>query len=232
LTDNTRDDSAVNSLGFSAAAGYNRSFRGWTFGGNFSYAQNVQTLLITYMNSYYTFGGNLRHKFAHQLVWSLTAAGTHSGITQQPHSGSSSESFGTGVSFSHWLGANASYAKSNGEGLLLGNGIAPTPLPPIIPPDLLVLYGGKSYSFGLSSNPTHRFTVSASYSHANSDVADAGLPSWNKSEQFGTSFHYQFRKMTFTGGYAHLLQGSSASSLPPANVSSFFVGVSRWFNFF
>ncbi len=232
VSDNTRDHSDVNSLGFSAAAGYNRRLGAWAFGGNFSYAQNVQTLLISYTNSYYTYSGNVRRKFSNQVIWSLTAAGSRSGITAQPHSDSSSQSYGTGIGYGRWIGANASYSKSTGNGLLTAGGISPTPLPPIIPPELLILYGGKSYSFGLSSNPTRRFTVAASFSHANSNVFNGGIGSWNKSEQFGTSFHYQFRKMVFTGGYNRLLQGTNASPLGPENLSSFFIGVSRWFNFF
>jgi hypothetical protein len=43
---------------------------------------------------------------------------------------------------------------------------------------------------------------------------------------------YQFRKMYFTGGYAQLSQGFSVSGIAPSTVSSFYIGVSRWFNFF
>jgi len=38
--------------------------------------------------------------------------------------------------------------------------------------------------------------------------------------------------MYLTGGYSNLVQGFSASGTPPENVSTFYIGVSRWFNFF
>jgi hypothetical protein len=38
--------------------------------------------------------------------------------------------------------------------------------------------------------------------------------------------------MYITGGYSRLQQGFSASGLPPEVISSFYMGVSRWFNFF
>jgi hypothetical protein len=96
----------------------------------------------------------------------------------------------------------------------------------------LILYGGHSYSFGLGSSPIRKLTIGASYSRATSNTTNAGIGSWNANKQLNTYFQYQFRKMYLNGGYASLSQGFSASSKPPAAVSSYFVGVSRWFNFF
>jgi hypothetical protein len=232
LIDSRRDDIDANSLGFSIGAGWGRDIRGWAVSGNFSYVQNVQSLLVTYMNSYYVYTGSVRHKFANQLVWSLTAAASDTGLTATPHTASSSQSFGTGISYRHWIGVNGSYARADGYGLVGGGGIVPTPLPPIIPPELLVMYGGHSYSVGVGSTPLKRLTVSASFSHSNFDTVNAGLSSASRSQQFNAYVHYQYRKMVFSGGYARLIQGFSATGTSPADVSSFSVGVSRWFNFF
>jgi hypothetical protein len=38
--------------------------------------------------------------------------------------------------------------------------------------------------------------------------------------------------MGINGGYTRLVQGFSASGTAPASVSSFYIGVYRWFNFF
>ncbi len=43
---------------------------------------------------------------------------------------------------------------------------------------------------------------------------------------------YNVRKLNFNAGYSRLVQGFSLSGTPPATVGSFYVGVSRWFNFF
>ena len=43
---------------------------------------------------------------------------------------------------------------------------------------------------------------------------------------------YQFRKLGFQAGYSRLVQGFSVTGTPPTMVGSFYVGVSRWFNFF
>jgi len=43
---------------------------------------------------------------------------------------------------------------------------------------------------------------------------------------------YQFRKMVFTAGYTDLNQFVSASGLPPASYTNFYVGIQRWFKAF
>ncbi len=54
-------------------------FADWFVSG-FSYAQNAQTFLVTYMNSYYLYSGNVRHRFG-RMVWTASAAGSHSALT-------------------------------------------------------------------------------------------------------------------------------------------------------
>lgn len=73
FADNTSDTSNGNALSFSTNVGYNRTFGEWTVSGSASYAQNVQTFLLTYMNSFYTYSGNVRHRFG-RIVWTASAA--------------------------------------------------------------------------------------------------------------------------------------------------------------
>jgi hypothetical protein len=44
--------------------------------------------------------------------------------------------------------------------------------------------------------------------------------------------NYQFRKLYFTSGYSRLEQGFSAAGTKPEIISSYYMGLSRWFNFF
>jgi hypothetical protein len=55
VIDSRIDNSSQNGLGFSANANYNRRIGQWIVNGSASYAQNVSTLLITYMTSYYNY---------------------------------------------------------------------------------------------------------------------------------------------------------------------------------
>ncbi len=230
-TDNTISNSNLNALGLSATANYNRRFGKWVTGGSFSYAQNVQTLLVTYMASFYSYSGNVRRRFG-KFSWSAGASFSQTGLTEQKGTTNSSDSYNSALSYSRWISVTGSYSKSSGNAIQTGFGLVTAPIPPIVSPGDLILYGGKSYAFGLGSNPLRRLTISASFAKANSNTNLGGVASWNNTEQINTLFQYQFRKMYVTGGYSRLVQGFSASGAPPENVSSFYFGVSRWFNFF
>jgi len=231
VTDSTIDNSNVNTLGFTTTATYNRRFGLWFVGGGFSYAQNVNTLLITYMTSYYSYSGNVRRRFG-ALTWTGSASFSRTGLTEQPDTKSTTQTYSTGIGYRQWISLSGSYSDSSGNGLLTGTGLTTTPLPVIIPPGLLTFYGGTGYSVGLGSSPVQRLTIGVSFSHAISNTLSQEIGSWNKTELANALFQYQFRKMYVTGGYTRFLQGFSASGLPPGVVSSFSVGVSRWFDFF
>jgi len=232
LSDNTSSTSNQNSLGVNSTVNYNRHIAGWVVGGSFSYSQNVQTALISYLTSSYSYGGNVRRRWG-KFGWSAGAGVSKSLLTEVAGTANTSESFNTSIFYSHWVTANGNYSKSSGNAIQSGLGLIQNPLPqPIIPTNDLILYGGRSYSFGLSSSPMRRLTLGLSYSKSISNSDLQGIMSNNDTKMINAVVNYQFRKMYFTGGYSNLLQGFSASGLPAENVSSFYMGVSRWFNFF
>jgi hypothetical protein len=232
LSDNTSSTSNGNSLGLNTTVNYNRRYDGWAMGVSGGYSQNVQSQLITYTTSSYGYGASLRRRFG-KFGWSGSGGVNKTLLTEIAGSSSSSESFSTGINYSHWLTANANYSKANGSAIEAGAGLIQNPVPqPIVPGDDLILFGGKSYSFGLSSNPMRRLTFGASYSKSITNSNLAGVLSSNNTKMINATFNYQFRKMYLNGGYSNLVQGFSASGILPENVSSFYIGVSRWFNFF
>jgi hypothetical protein len=230
IIDSTIDGSAQNQLGFSVNTNYNRHIGLWQVGGYFNYAQNAQTFLVTYTASFYNFSGNVSRRFG-KWYWTGNAGGGRSGLTAVPGSSSSGESFGTSLGNGK-INVSGNYSKSDGNSLASGGGLNPTPLPPIIPSSLLVLYGGESYSFALSGSPTRHLLASASYVKSRSNLNNLGITSWNNYEQQNLYLQYQFRQIGVNGGYTRLVQGFSASGTAPASFSSFSIGVYRWFNFF
>ena len=60
----------TNALGFIGTVNFFRRFGGWQTSGAFSYAQNVQTLLVTYTTSYYNYSANLHRKLPIGITWS------------------------------------------------------------------------------------------------------------------------------------------------------------------
>lgn len=232
LTDNTVDHMDSNTLGFNASSSYSHRIHDWFVAGSFTYAQNVQTLLITYMASYYHYSANVRRRVGKEFTWTASAAFSHSGLTTQAGTRSSSQSYATGIGYGHWITLNGNYSSSDGSAVQVPGGLAPTPLPPVIAPGLLILYRGTSYGFGFGSSPVSRLTIGAGFARGYSNTFAADVGSSNSNTTVNAVFHYRFRKMELNGGYSRLVQGFSASGLPPAMVSSYYFGVSRWFNFF
>jgi hypothetical protein len=238
LTANKADRTGEGSLGFSTAENYSAVVLGWNVTGSFGYAQNVQTLLVTYMNSYYNFSGNVHRNWG-LFNMSLGGGGARTALTQQAGTTSSSQSYNASLGYSPWIMATGSYSKASGQALATGGGLVPVPVPsPTLPPGVVALFGGDSYGFSISSAPVKRLILSSSYSKAISNTSslatDTGLTSAssNANNQFTSLVQYQYRKLYFTSGYARLQQGFSLAGSKPETISSYYMGISRWFNLF
>lgn len=232
VNDTHLDNMNINTVGLIGSVNFSRRIQKWFFGASFGYAQNAQTLLVTYTTGYYNYSGNVRRRFG-AVYWNASTSGSRTALTQQAGIENRSQSYSTGLTFGRWGSLTGSYSIANGNAVQTGAGLVTTPVPPpVIPSSLLILYGGKSYSIGLGASPVRRLTIGASFSNSNSNIGGDTQASSNKNEQLTVYTQYQFRKMYLTGGYARLAQSFSASPVPPANVSSYFIGVSRWFKFF
>jgi hypothetical protein len=233
ITHTTVNPGGSSRLGLLTSASYSREFGRWKITGQGNYAENQQTFLIAYTTSSYGFSGTLGRKFGRRSHWSVTAGGTKSGLSNQPGSGNFSQYYSTAFS-TRMISASASYTRSDGNSILTATGLTPTPVPvTVVTPGAVILYGGRSYSFGFGATPKHGLTISASYSKAFSNTQADGLSSSNNNnEQLNARIQYLLRKIYFQAGYIKLVQGFSGVTGPPASVSSFYFGLSRWFNFF
>jgi len=229
---NRSDQNGEDTLGFSATANYTSEIAGWHVNGSFGYAQNMQTLLVTYLNSSYNYAGNARRRFGKFGV-SAGGGGSRTALTDQPGTSSSSQSYNASMGYGSLINANGSYSKSSGLALATGAGLVPIPVPvPVLPSSLVTLYGGDSYSFGLSSAPAKGLTISSSFARADSSTSSTGAFSSNQNEQYNSLIQYRIRKIGFISGYSRLEQGFSQSGTVPEVISTYYFGVSRWFNFF
>lgn len=220
---------ATNTMSLIATVNYGCDFGATHVNGNFSYAQNQQTLLISYLSSFYSYSGAVTRRIS-RLRWSGTVSGTHSGIPQYAGTTSNSEGFSTSLGSRHLTGSG-SYSRSNGNGVLTPMGVTPSPVPsPVLTQE--ILYGGRTYSFSLGSSPIARLIVTGSYSVSRGNTTSPTLASTYNTKSANALVQYRFRQMGFTGGYSRLIQGFNATGGPPFDSSSFFVGVNRWFNFF
>lgn len=219
----------TNSLSLIATVNYARDVGATHLSGNFSYSQNQETLLVTYLSSFYSYGAAVSRPLQ-RLRWTGSFTGTHSGIPQQAGTTSHSEGFATSLGSRHVTGS-ASYSQSNGNGLETALGVTPSPVPsPIL--TQVILYGGKTYSFSVGSSPISRLILTGSFSASTGNTNSPTLASTYNTKSATGLVQYRFRQMGFTGGYSRLIQGFNTTGGPPFDSSSFFIGVNRWFNFF
>ena len=146
-----------NGLGFIANVNYYHRFGLWETSGAFSYAQNVQSYLITYTTSYYNYNGNIHRRFWHAAQWTAAFNGSHNGFTNQPGTSNHTEVYSSSLS-TRLMGIGGNYSKADGTSVLTSNGLQPVPPTPGLPPAYLIVYNGTSYGAGLSLTPTSRLT--------------------------------------------------------------------------
>ena len=220
-----------NSLGFVGNANYFHRIKGWETSGTFSYAQNVQSVLITYTTSYYNYTARVRRRLPHGLSWLAAYNASRTGFTNYAGTGNHSASYSTSLS-SRRFTLTGSYSKANGQSILTSAGLVSLPPTPGIPGSDLILFNGDSYGGGLSATPLRRLTISASFNRALSNTLSNTTNSRNNTELFNTQLQYRLRRIGLLAGYTRFSQGISASGLPPGTANSYFVGVSRWFDLF
>lgn len=219
-------------LGLNGSVNYTHQIQRWNVSGGFGYSQGTQTVLIAYTTSGYNYSGSLGRRIGRRSYWGAYASGARSLLTNEPASANSSQSYSTSLSLAR-LSLSCSYSESTGNALLTSTGLVATPLPlPVINPAAVVFYNGRSYSVGLGAHPVHGLTLTAIYAKALSATQSNSTTSNNNNENLNFLMTYNIRKLSFIAGYSKLDQGFSLSGTPPAMVGSFYVGISRWFNFF
>ncbi|MFZ0761512.1 MAG: hypothetical protein WAM69_16310, partial [Candidatus Sulfotelmatobacter sp.] len=219
------------SVGFIGNLNYFHRIQGWETSGTFSYAQNVQSVLITYTTSYYSYTARVRRRFSHGLAWLAAYSGSQTGLTDNPGSGNRSQSYSTALS-SRQFTLTGDYTKATGQSILTSAGLVALPPTPGVPASNLILFNGDSFGGGLSATPVRRLTIAGTFSRALSDTLSDVTNSRNNTEIFNAQLQYHFRRIGLLSGYTRFTQGVSASGAPPGTANSYFIGVSRWFDFF
>ena len=214
---------------------YTRRVGKWNVNGAFGYSQDVQTVLIAYTSSGFNYTGGIGRKLSRHTYWGAYAAGAKSLLTEVPGSANASQSYTTTLSL-YKFSVSGSYAKSNGNALITPTGLVTTPVPvPILNPSSVVLFNGTSYAAGIGASPVRGLTITASFSKGISNTqtrASTISYSNNNNQNANAIIYYNFRKLNFTAGYSRLVQGFSIADVPFTKVGSYYVGVSRQFNFF
>jgi hypothetical protein len=222
---------STNSMGFGVNLGYYRRFGRWSTSGTLSYYQNAETMLVIYTQSSYNYNARVSRYVTRRMQWISGFNGSHSGLSTQQGSSNHSESYSTSIGSSRYT-ANASYSRSTGQSMLTSSGVVTVQPTPGVSSSDLTAYTGNSISAGATVSPIRFLTIAGNYSRSLSDTMSSGVTSKNRSEQLYGQVQYHLRRINLLAGYTRLTQGISASGSAPTSVTSYFVGVSRWFNFF
>lgn len=221
-------------LGFAGSVNFSRKLHGWETDANFGYSQGVQTLLVIYTTSSYNWVTNVRRRVANQTYFSAGYGGAHSGITQASGFSNSSERFSSAITW-RTFNLNGFYSKADGSAVLTATGLTalPTNLPPtVFAPDAVMTYNSKAVGANLGGVVMKRLTFGLGYADSNGSTVDP-LSDIRVSTQLYNSFmQYRLRKIYLDAGFTRLRQGVGTPGTPPVNVTSYFVGFTRWFNFF
>lgn len=218
-------------LSFVGNVGLQKRIGRWETSADFSYAQNVQTLVTIYSSNSVSYGGFLRRKTSDYSYWGVTYRGTHSGLLQDAGSHSLSNMFSSTFGWRRYT-FTGNYTKSDGRTLLTPAGfVSLTPLLGNIAENLL-LFNGHSYSLGAAASPLRRMSVTFNFTRAHSDMLSSTLTSLNDTDRYYTRLDYNLRKLVLRAGYSRAYQSISGAATPPTTVNTYFFSVSRWFDVF
>ncbi len=230
MVDNAQE-TGNSGLSFTGNVGLQKRFGRWETSADFSYAQNVQTLVAIYTTNAVSYGGYLRRKTSDYSYWGVTYRGTRSGILQDKGSNSLSNMYSSTFGWRRYT-FTGNYTKSNGRTLLTPAGfVNPTPLPGNIAENL-ILFNGNAYSVGAGASPLRRMSVTFNFTRAHSDMLSTSLQSFNEADRYYTRLDYNLRKLVLRAGYSRAYQSISGAAAPPATVNTYFFSVSRWFDVF
>jgi len=217
--------------GMVAAASYRRNLGSWKFTANANYNQGLQTLLATTTESSMGASASVRRELLHRIAFGANAGYGRSLFSNVPGS-PLTETRSAGVNFA-WMKQTLSayYAESIGNMIATNQGLTPVPVPGL-PSSQVIPFSGKSYNAGYGNSLIKHTSLSLSWSKFTSSGTGTGLFSNVSSEQYSGSLGYNYRKLSFIANFIRSEQEASSTTALPSNITVFYFGVSRWFNFF
>jgi len=211
---------------------YMRGLGRWDVTGQFSYDQSSTTVGIIYTTSNLGYTASAKYRFNPRTFWSAAFTGGRTAFVQQAGSGLTNENYSSAFNWRRFT-ASGNYSVSKGTAVITATGLLPIPLPePIIPVASSTTYNATGYGGGIGFSPLKRLTIGGSYTRVNSNTMSLTGNSVNLTDQLGSRVDYQFRKVYFYAGYIRLRQVVTAAGAPPTSLTTYYFGLSRWFNFF
>ena len=194
----------------------------------------MQTLILVYTTSSYSWVANARRRVANRTYFSAGYGGSHSGITNQPGTSNSSERVSSSLTWRTYS-VNGFYSKSDGAAFFTPTGLVAVPagLPPeLFAPGSVMVYNSKAIGGNASAVFMRRLTLSLGYADSRGSTVDPLISTFTGSKLYNAIGQYRLRKIYINGGFTQLHQSVGAAGTAPVAVTSYYIGISRWFNFF
>jgi len=209
---------------------YTRNINGWRAYASFNYNQNVQTLLALYTSSSMSSAAALRRQVRHGLIFGVNGGYSRSVFNNNSGTSTYSENAGGNISWKK-QSVTATWAQSGGTALLTSSGLVPVTTPGLIT-NAQVPFSGRSYSLGYASGVVKNLGLSLGWTKFQSDNSIGSVLSNISSQTYTGSLSYSYRKLNFLANATRSDQGVNSSSTLPSQVTVYYFGVTRWFNFF
>lgn len=213
---------------------YDHQFGPWDFSAQFGHDQSVETLGVFRTVSSYSYGSTVRRRLGHQWRVYVGGGGGHSGFGSQAGTGSHSEYGNLGLTWRRYS-ASGNYTQSTGASLLSINGLVPVPnsLNGELPASPFILYNARSYGINLSAVPQRKLMITGIYRKFDSNLSSSVVNSGTVSSLIGFRVIYRMRKLSFQAGSNTTRQNlNTLAPGTPQLVTSYYFGISRWFNVF
>lgn len=221
-------------LGFTGNVNFGRKIAGWDVDANGSYSQNVQTVILVYTTSSVGYVTNVRRRLGTRMFFMAGYSGSHSALTAQAGTTSRSDRWSSTFTY-HTYSINGFYSKSDGAAALTTTGLVaiPTGLPTsIFAPGSIMTYDSKAYGLNASAVIRRRLTISAGYADSRGSTVDPLLTVYTGNQLYNIITQYRLRKIYINSGFTRLHQSVGTVGKAPVTVMAYYIGVSRWFNFF
>jgi len=227
----TASKAGNNGTGLMANVGVSHKFGHWDTTGEFSYTQNLQTLVALQATSSYTYGGTIRRKINRDTHWNGSYRATRTGMVIQEGSGSGTQTFSSSISWRRYS-FSGNYSNSKGTAVLTPSGeLTPVPGGGFFT-DRILLYNARSYGVSASARVGSHLFVSGGYGNSYSDSTQNSLYNTVKGDRYISRLEYRLRKFSIIGGFNRYGQDVSTVAGGPRIVNSYYLSLTRWFNVF
>jgi hypothetical protein len=218
-------------LGFNANVGMDRKFGHWDTSADFTYSQNVQTLVTVATTSSYSYGVSTRRKISNELRVGGAFRGSHSGLVTQDGSGNRAESLSGSVGWRKY-NFGGSYSQASGTAVFTSTGeLTATPLGPLFT-NAFMLFDARSWSVNASTILFRRISIGGGYAWYTSDTTRLAGTLLSTGDRYNVRVDYRLRKFSLIGGFNRSMQEVSTIAGGPRIVNAYYVSVSRWFDVF